>query len=363
MSAPSTASTVRLPLVVVAGNPNTGKTTVFNRLTGSDQKVANYPGVTVEQSTATLELGNGTVANVLDVPGTYSLSARSREEELAIQTIAGLAPFERPDLVVVVADATQLSRNLYMTLQILELGVPVVLAVNMADMIEARGDVLDLVALRRELGIPVVPTCALQGRGLDELRREIAATLADPGRARPGWRWKPEDPALEAGHPPRRARAARRLGRGRPRAGDRGVVAPLARREGRDRGRARIRAPGRRGRAPGGGRSRPADRFGGHPRPLRLDRRAHAGVREAARRAGDRGAGAALLHGPARRRPAPPGDGLRDLPARHGDRVPVALQLGGPGDPRRRGALRLASRPERARGCPAGSSRTSSRAA
>ena len=127
---------VRRPLVVVAGNPNTGKTTVFNRLTGSDQKVANYPGVTVERHTANLELANGVVAEVLDVPGAYSLSARSREEELAIQTIAGLPPFEVPDLVVVVADATQLSRNLYMTLQVLELGVPVVLVPADSDQLE-----------------------------------------------------------------------------------------------------------------------------------------------------------------------------------------------------------------------------------
>ena len=194
---PGRRRSVRRPLVVVAGNPNTGKTTVFNRLTGSDQKVANYPGVTVESHRATIELAGGVVADVLDVPGTYSLSARSREEELAIQTIAGLAPFEVPDLVVVVADATQLSRNLYMTLQVLELGVPVVLAVNMADMLEARGEQLDLPSLRRELGVPVVPTSALHGRGLDELRREIEATLSDPARARPGWRWTPEDPLLD----------------------------------------------------------------------------------------------------------------------------------------------------------------------
>ncbi|MFN0009695.1 MAG: ferrous iron transport protein B [Planctomycetota bacterium] len=197
-AAPGLRKSIRRPLVVVAGNPNTGKTTIFNRLTGSDQKVANYPGVTVERHTATIELTSGVVVDVLDVPGSYSLSAHSREEELAIQTIAGLAPFEVPDLVVVVADATQLSRNLYLCLQILELGVPLVLAVNMADMLETRGEVLDLDAMRRELGIPVVSTSALHGRGLDELRHEIEATLDDPGRARPGGRWTPEDPSLES---------------------------------------------------------------------------------------------------------------------------------------------------------------------
>jgi len=188
---------VRRKLVVVAGNPNTGKTTVFNRLTGSDQKVANYPGVTVESNRATLGLPGGTFVSVLDVPGTYSLSARSREEELAIQAIAGLAPFDPPDLVVLVADATQLSRNLYMTLQVLELGVPVVLALNMIDALEARGERPDLEALRRELGIPVVATSAVQGRGIPELKLEIERALAAPDRARPGWRWIPDGEDLE----------------------------------------------------------------------------------------------------------------------------------------------------------------------
>ena len=190
------ATAVRRPLVVVAGNPNTGKTTVFNRLAGTDHKVANYPGVTVERHSATLALGADLEVDVVDVPGTYSLSSRSREEELAIQTIAGIAPNPPPDLVVLVADATQLSRNLYLVLQVLELGVPVVLAVNMVDMVEKRGQSLDVRALREELGIPVVATAALQGRGLDELKREIERSLADPARGRPGARWIPKDPEL-----------------------------------------------------------------------------------------------------------------------------------------------------------------------
>jgi ferrous iron transport protein B len=199
LSAAARETTARKrPLVVVAGNPNTGKTTVFNRLTGADQKVANYPGVTVERHTGTLALQGLGVIDVLDVPGTYSLSARSREEELAIQTVAGIAPFDPPDLVVLVADATQLSRNLYMVLQVLELGVPVVLAVNMADMIEDRGQRLDVRAMSAELGIPVVPTAALRGRGLEDLKVEIERVLRDPARARPGSRWTPQDPALIA---------------------------------------------------------------------------------------------------------------------------------------------------------------------
>jgi ferrous iron transport protein B len=196
-AAPAGISTKR-PLVVVAGNPNTGKTTLFNRLTGTDHKVANYPGVTVERHSATFGLSDGRVVDVVDVPGAYSLSARSREEELAIQAIGGIAPSPRPDLVVLVADATQLSRNLYMVLQVLELGVPVVVAMNMADLLAERGQTLAVEKLRRELGVPVVMTAAARGRGLDELRRQIEATLADPEAARPGSRWIPDDPALLA---------------------------------------------------------------------------------------------------------------------------------------------------------------------
>ena len=99
-----------LPRVAIAGNPNTGKTTLFNRLTGLNARVGNYPGVTVERESGRLELGRRAV-EVLDVPGTYSLTARSTEEQIAIQAICGLHPLERPDAVVLVVDATQLTRK------------------------------------------------------------------------------------------------------------------------------------------------------------------------------------------------------------------------------------------------------------
>src|SRR5262245_40652984 len=119
--------------VAIAGNPNTGKTTLFNQLTGARGKVGNYPGVTVERHFATLELAGHGEVQLMDVPGTYSLSARSREEQLAIQAVAGLHPLERPDLVVCVVDATQLVRNLYLVLQLIELRLPVIVALNMSD--------------------------------------------------------------------------------------------------------------------------------------------------------------------------------------------------------------------------------------
>jgi len=178
MSAPPAAAReARRARVAIAANPNTGKTTVFNRLTGAHQKVGNYAGVTVEIHEGRLALPRSGAVELLDVPGAYSLSARSREEELAIQAVAGLAPFESPDLVVVVADATQLSRNLYFVLQVLELGLPCVVALNMTDMLVERGLVVDARALEAELGVRVVETAASTGRGMDELRAAIAAEL------------------------------------------------------------------------------------------------------------------------------------------------------------------------------------------
>ena len=191
MTARPTAAAVALrrPLVAIAGNPNTGKTTLFNRLTGSDQKVGNYPGVTVERHSGALELPGGTEVEVVDVPGAYSLSARSGEEDLAIRSVAGLAPFEPPDLVVVVVDATQLARSLYLALQLVELDVPIVVALNMIDAVEARGEQVDAAALSRELGVPVAAVSALRKRGLGELGRAIEGELAAPRAARPDPPW------------------------------------------------------------------------------------------------------------------------------------------------------------------------------
>ena len=182
--------------VALAGNPNTGKTSLFNRLTGLHLKVGNYPGITVECVLGDLRLSGREVAEALDVPGTYSLSARSREEQIAIQAIAGLHPLERPDLVLVVADSTQLARNLYLVLQIIEIDLPVVVALNMIDMLEERGLTIDEAAMQREMGVPVVSVSARTGQGIERLRQKIAAVLAQPQRGRPGPRWIPGGAAL-----------------------------------------------------------------------------------------------------------------------------------------------------------------------
>src|SRR5262245_53895831 len=192
----TSAATTARALVAIAGNPNTGKTTLFNRLTGAHHKVGNYPGITVERHHGRVELAGGRSVDVVDVPGAYSLSARSREEELAIQSIAGLSGAQLPDVVVVVVDATQLARNLYLVLQVLELEVPALVALNMSDQLEKRGLEVDEAALARELGVPVVRISALHDAGFEPLLGAIGDVLDGRTPARPGPRWKPASKEL-----------------------------------------------------------------------------------------------------------------------------------------------------------------------
>jgi len=172
-----------LPLVAVVGNPNTGKTTLFNRLTGQRARVGNYPGITVDRRSGRMRpaASDGsapTEVEVFDVPGCYSLSARSAEEKIAIDAILGWNGNARPDLALIVVDATQLVRNLYLVLQILELGVPAVVALNLID--EAGASAPDARALSLLLGVPCIPTAARSGQGIAELEAAIASALAAP---------------------------------------------------------------------------------------------------------------------------------------------------------------------------------------
>ncbi|MFT5048715.1 MAG: ferrous iron transport protein B [Chlamydiales bacterium] len=217
------ALTSRSVQIAVTGNPNTGKTTLFNRLTGSHVKVANYAGVTVDRTDGTTSLPVHGDVGVFDLPGTYSLSARSEEEQIAISALAGVPPYAAPDMALVVVDGTQLARNLYLVLQVIELDLPVVVAVNMVDAVEAQGQRFDFEALQRELGVPVVGISALKGLGLDELKSALAAVLEDPSRGRPGWRWQPREPEL--------LEHIAAIGEAMPEAWTRGLSAGSARRD------------------------------------------------------------------------------------------------------------------------------------
>ncbi len=150
--------------IALAGNPNCGKTTLFNALTGSNQYVGNWPGVTVEKKEGTSHIGDRTVT-VVDLPGIYSLSPYSMEEIVARDFIIG----EGPDCVIDIVDATNLERNLYLTVQLLELERPTVLALNFMDEVEKRGDRIDAARLSKELGVPVIPITARTGEGIEEL--------------------------------------------------------------------------------------------------------------------------------------------------------------------------------------------------
>src|SRR6059058_4414120 len=144
--------------VALAGNPNSGKTTIFNALTGLRQKVANYPGVTVEKKTGRCHLPDRRTATMIDLPGTYSLISRSPDEQVAMEVLRGLrADTPAPDAVIVVVDASNLQRNLYLVSQLIELGRPMIVALNMMDVAERRGLAVSAEKLETELGVPVVP--------------------------------------------------------------------------------------------------------------------------------------------------------------------------------------------------------------
>ena len=188
-------------VVALAGNPNTGKTSLFNALTGSRRKVGNWPGVTVERKEGRLALREGDVT-LVDLPGVYSLGASSVDEQIAADFLRN----ERPGAVVTVVDATNLERSLYLATQLRESGVPVVVALNMWDLAEKKGISVDIARLEALLGVDVVPTVATNGTGLDELRGKIASRLAS---ARPGAARREEKPlALPYGDEVERSLAA-----------------------------------------------------------------------------------------------------------------------------------------------------------
>ncbi len=161
--------------IALAGNPNSGKTTLFNALTGARQHVGNYPGVTVEKKQGTCVTDAGTF-EIVDLPGTYSLTAYSLEEVVARDFLVN----EKPAMIVNIVDASNLERNLYLSVQFMEMGIPVCLALNMMDVASKRGIEIDIDKLSSLLGVPVVPTVARTGKGKDELLAAVAGNVNLP---------------------------------------------------------------------------------------------------------------------------------------------------------------------------------------
>lgn len=171
--------------VAIIGNPNTGKTTLFNALTGLRQRVGNFAGVTVERVEGGFKGPDGRRITILDLPGSYSLSAGSPDEQVALEVLLDRdADHWKPDVVLVVVDAVHLERNLFLASQVIELGLPVVIALNQFDVAQDEGIAIDIPELIHEIGVPIVPTVAKRGEGLDPLRKALvtAATLPVPQR-------------------------------------------------------------------------------------------------------------------------------------------------------------------------------------
>ena len=163
--------------IALAGNPNSGKTTLFNALTGLKQKVGNYPGITVEKKTGKAILSEKVLAEIIDLPGTYSLFPKSMDEQVAQQTLCNNDNEDYPDVTVVIADATNLRRSIFLLTQIIDLNMEVVLALNMVDIATKKGIVVDVNLLSRELGIPVVAINARKGKGIVALKEIIIDSI------------------------------------------------------------------------------------------------------------------------------------------------------------------------------------------
>lgn len=162
--------------IALAGNPNCGKTTLFNQLTGSNGYVGNWPGVTVEKKMASWRADKS--VDFVDLPGIYSLSPYSPEEVVSRDYLVN----DRPDAIIDLVDVTNLERNLYLTTQILECGLPVVIGLNMCDLLAQRGDSIDTKSLAAKLGVPVIEVSALRDTNLDDLVKEAAKAATKASR-------------------------------------------------------------------------------------------------------------------------------------------------------------------------------------
>lgn len=181
------------PSIALAGNPNAGKTTLFNALTGLRAKTANFPGTTIEHRVGTFRLADKSV-DLIDLPGLYSIAAATSEERVARDALLGQIPgVNKPACILLLLDSTNLERNLYLASQVLELKIPTIVALNMIDLAKADGIQIDAAKLSADLGCPVVPISAREETGLEDLRRQLEVVLANPASAAPK-----ETPACDA---------------------------------------------------------------------------------------------------------------------------------------------------------------------
>ena len=160
--------------VALVGNPNTGKSTLFNILTGLNQKIGNFPGVTVDKKTGYSTLADGRIAEIVDLPGTYSLYPKSKDESIVFSVLADKSNPLKPDLVIVILDATNLKRNMLLYSQVADLKIPVIIALNMMDLARKDGIVIDIDLFAKKLGVPVIPVAARKGDGIAQLKQAMA---------------------------------------------------------------------------------------------------------------------------------------------------------------------------------------------
>ena len=166
--------------VALIGNPNSGKSTLFNALTGLHQKTGNFPGVTVDKKSGYLKLNSLLTAEFIDLPGTYSLYPKSLDERVAFDALCNPESEDYPDVTIIVADASNLKRNLFLVSQIIDLKMPVILALNMMDLVEKEGDVIDIIRLSEKLGVKVVGVSARSKEGLKALKQTLLEPIPVP---------------------------------------------------------------------------------------------------------------------------------------------------------------------------------------
>src|SRR5688572_1218892 len=166
--------------IALVGNPNSGKSSLFNHLTGLNQKIGNFPGVTVDKKSGLCTMPGGSAAEIIDLPGIYSIYPRSLDERIVSEVLLDHHSEHTPDKIIVVVDATNLKRGLLLLTQIIDVGLPTVLVLNMMDLVAKAGISYDFKALSKKLGVPVVPINARNGIGLEELKRQLNQDIPFP---------------------------------------------------------------------------------------------------------------------------------------------------------------------------------------